>query len=179
MNRLTCAYWGLALRVDLVEEPVARNTAIARECIHHTAVRSDREGAAEEHGPNHDDLRSVIRFRPACYAKHHTHHEHDRALLTDGVQEDLRDRLSCRARQRRVEVLDAKQQPQNQEPPQHSRHANRHDDADGPRHRRIVSLLGHLHGDTHVSIRSCTWESRVCECSHARLRRSLNDGMVR
>ena len=54
--RQTCAHWRLALCIDLVEEPVTRDTAVTRERVHHPTVGGNREGAAEEHGSNDDDL---------------------------------------------------------------------------------------------------------------------------
>lgn len=73
-----------------------------------------------------------------------TYHEHDSALLPDGVQEYLRDGLSGRRADGPLQVLDGEQQAEDEEPPEHGGAPDRHHDADGPGHCCVVRLLCHL-----------------------------------
>ena len=76
------------------------------------------------------------------------HHEHDRALLADGVEEDLRDGLAGRRADRACEILDGEQQAEEEEPAEHGGHADGHDDPDGACHGCVVRLLCHLRSPT-------------------------------
>lgn len=100
-----------------------------------------------------------------------TYHEDDRALLADGVEKDLRDRLAGRGVQGRVEVLDGEQQAEDEEPAEYGRDPDGHDDPEGARHRCVMCLFGHLavvlvrrgHSDRRASIRTCALPSKPAD----------------
>lgn len=60
ITRLTSADGRLVCGIDLVEELMTRDPAVARERVHHAAVGCDGECPAEKHRTNDDDLWHVI-----------------------------------------------------------------------------------------------------------------------
>jgi hypothetical protein len=69
------------------------------------------------------------------------HYQYNCALLPDRVQEDLRHWLTRRRCDRRPVILNREEQTQDEEPAEDRRDSDRRDDANWPRHGRIVSLL--------------------------------------
>jgi hypothetical protein len=73
-----------------------------------------------------------------------THHQYDRAVLADGVQEDLCDRLARRRSDGSIVILYREEQTEDEEPAEDRGYTDGHDDAYGSRHGRIVCLFRHV-----------------------------------
>ena len=58
-----------------------------------------------------------------------THHQDNRALFTDCIQEYLRHWLTCRRFDGRFVILDREEQSQDEKPAEDRRNTDRHDDA--------------------------------------------------
>ena len=72
------------------------------------------------------------------------HHEDDRALPADGVEEDLRDGLAGRRADRVLEVLDGEQEAEDEEPAEDGADADSGNDTQGAGHSRVMRFLCHL-----------------------------------
>ena len=73
-----------------------------------------------------------------------THHQDDRTVLADGVQEDLGDGLARRRSDGAVVILDREEQAEDEEPAENRGDTDGHDDAYRSRHGRIVRLFRHV-----------------------------------
>lgn len=72
------------------------------------------------------------------------HHQNDRALLFDCVQEYLRHWLTCRRCHSRVVILNREKQTQEKEPAEDRRDTDGRNDSNRSRHSRVVSLFSHV-----------------------------------
>ena len=73
-----------------------------------------------------------------------THHQNDRALLFNCVQQYLRNWLTRRRCHSRVVILNREKQSQEKEPAEDRRDTDRRDNSDRSRHGRVVSLFSHV-----------------------------------
>ena len=73
-----------------------------------------------------------------------THHQDDRAVLADGVQEDLCDGLTCRRSDGGIVILNREEQAEDEEPSEDRGDTDGHDDAYRSRHGRVMRLFCHV-----------------------------------
>ena len=100
---------------------------------------------AEEHRHDNDHLPgSVVDSCILIISPDDTHHQDDRALFPDRIQEYLRNWLPCRRSDSRTVVLNREEQAQHKEPAEDRRYPNRHDNAYRSRHGSISSFFGHV-----------------------------------
>lgn len=76
--------------------------------------------------------------------KEDTHHQNDRALLSDCVQEYLRHGLTRQRCHSLVVILNREKQTQEKEPAEDRRDTDGRDNSDRSRHGRVVSLFSHV-----------------------------------
>ena len=99
----------------------------------------------KKHRPDDNHLSGVVIASPTLIISEvATHHQHNRTLLADRIQEDLRHWLARRRCDCRLIILDRKKQAQDEEPAKDRRDTDRHDDANWSRHSRIVGLFSHM-----------------------------------
>jgi len=109
--------------LDVIENTLARCGLLAA-----TKSRGGGGGPpAEVHAPDDD------------------HHQNDGTFGAYRIKEDLGYRLAGWGVERSGKILNRKQQPKDEEPPQNRGDTDGHDNADGSGHGGIMGFLRHLH----------------------------------
>ena len=103
---------------------------------------------AEEHRADDDDLQASKKmetsFRLDWCEPEKTHHQDDRAVLADGVQEDLCDGLTRRRSDGGIVILNREEQAEDEEPSEDRGDTDGHDNAYRSRHGRVMRLFCHV-----------------------------------
>ena len=141
-----CPDGRLGFGVHPVEELVPRDSSITGESVHHTGIGCDGKHATTRLIVSHKVAFSRGNGLPAeVHAPDDNHHQNDGTLGAYCIEEDLGHRLTCWGVERSVQILNRKQQPEDQEPAQNRGDADGHDNTNRPGHGGIVSFLRHLH----------------------------------
>ena len=168
VKRQTGTNRGTPPMVHFVQELGAWDRTVAAKGVHHprircygkcpakrTAAKQKREYKinmkvspavpAKKHRPDDNHLSGVvIALSILIFAKVVTHHQYNRTLLADRIQENLGHWLTRRRCDRRLVILDREKQAQVEEPAEDCRGSNRHDNANWSRHSSIVGLFSHM-----------------------------------